>query len=241
MRGRKPRSLTISAADRPILEFVAHDRRLAWFQVQHARIILAIAAGERVGDLATRLECDRTTIWRVCRRYEQGGLKQLLQDDPRRDIRWRFPPSNVPRSSNSLAWDPSLRDCTSPTGQARIWLAKPLRTTSLRRSVPPRSVASCNGSICNRTAHAIGGPRSWTNGSRNGPRRCCGATATPSDWHAKASGSSAPTRFPTFRYWSECRSAGPFPATSNTKSLSTPGTERSICCCFWQCTAVRWT
>ena len=83
MRGRKPRSLTISAADRPILEFVAHDRRLAWFQVQHARIILAIAAGERVGDLATRLECDRTTIWRVCRRYEQGGLKQLLQDDPR--------------------------------------------------------------------------------------------------------------------------------------------------------------
>jgi hypothetical protein len=83
MRGRKPRSLTIAAADRPILEFVAHDRRLAWFQVQRARIILAIAAGERVSDLTDRLECDRTTVWRVCRRYEQGGLKQLLQDDPR--------------------------------------------------------------------------------------------------------------------------------------------------------------
>src|SRR4029079_14335260 len=83
MRGRKPRSLSIAAADRPILEFVARDRRLAWFQVQHARIILAIAAGERVGDLTDRLECDRTTVWRVCRRYEQGGLKQLLQDGSR--------------------------------------------------------------------------------------------------------------------------------------------------------------
>jgi hypothetical protein len=84
MRGRKPRPLTISAVDTPILEFVAHSRRLAWFQVQHARITLAIAAGQRVGDLADRLACDRTTIWRVRRRYERGGLKQLLQDEPRR-------------------------------------------------------------------------------------------------------------------------------------------------------------
>ena len=83
MRGRRPRPLTLSAADTPILEAIAHSRRLAWFQVQHARIILAIAAGQRVGDLATRLECDPATVWRVCRRYEQGGLKKLLQDDPR--------------------------------------------------------------------------------------------------------------------------------------------------------------
>jgi hypothetical protein len=113
MRGRRPRSLTVLATDRPILEFVAHGRRLAWFQVQHARIILAIAAGERVGDLATRLECDRTTIWRVCRRYEQGGLKQLLQDDPRQghpleipppptgpDRRTRLPGARRPRSAH---------------------------------------------------------------------------------------------------------------------------------------------
>lgn len=83
MRGRKPRSLTISAADKPILEFVARSRRLAWFQVQHARIVLAVAVGQRVSELAHCLECDRTTIWRVCRRYEQGGLVKLLQDDAR--------------------------------------------------------------------------------------------------------------------------------------------------------------
>ena len=44
MRGRKPRPLTLSNADTPILEFIAHNRRLAWFQVQHARIVLAVAA-----------------------------------------------------------------------------------------------------------------------------------------------------------------------------------------------------
>src|SRR5262245_23699731 len=83
MRGRKPRSLTIQPADTPLLQAVARSRRLAWFQVQHARIVLAVAAGERVGQVASRLECDRATVWRVCRRYEQGGLKKLLVDDPR--------------------------------------------------------------------------------------------------------------------------------------------------------------
>ena len=83
MRGRRPRPLTIPEADAPLLEAVAHSRRLCWFQVQHARIILAVASGERVHDIASRLECDRATVWRICRRYEQGGLKKLLLDDSR--------------------------------------------------------------------------------------------------------------------------------------------------------------
>jgi hypothetical protein len=56
---------------------------LAWFQGQPARIVLAVAAGEPIQAIATRLECDRVTVWRVCRRYEQGGLKELLLDEPR--------------------------------------------------------------------------------------------------------------------------------------------------------------
>src|ERR1700676_4858768 len=83
MRGRKPRPVTVADADRPILQAVAHHRRLAWFQVQHARIVLAVAAGEPIQAVASRTECDRATVWRVCRRYEQGGLKQLLLDDSR--------------------------------------------------------------------------------------------------------------------------------------------------------------
>src|SRR4051794_6233614 len=82
MRGRKPRPLTLAVHDRPILEAVAHCRRLAWFQVQHARIVLAIADGERTQDVAARLACDRATVWRACRRYEHGGLSHLLLDDP---------------------------------------------------------------------------------------------------------------------------------------------------------------
>jgi Winged helix-turn helix len=83
MRGRRPRPLTLQPADTPILQAVAHSRRLAFFQVQHARMVLAVAAGQRVGAVASRLECDRSTVWRVCRRYEQGGLKKLLVDGPR--------------------------------------------------------------------------------------------------------------------------------------------------------------
>jgi hypothetical protein len=83
MRGRKPRPMTIADADLPILQAVAHHRRSAWFQVQHARIVLAVAAGEPIQAVASQTECDRATVWRVCRRYEQGGLKQLLLDDSR--------------------------------------------------------------------------------------------------------------------------------------------------------------
>ena len=83
MRGRKPRPLTIAATDAPTLQAVAHSRHLSFFQVQHARIALAVAAGEPIRSVAARLECDRATVWRVCRRYEHGGLKELLLEASR--------------------------------------------------------------------------------------------------------------------------------------------------------------
>src|SRR5262249_13542111 len=58
MRGRKPRPLVIAASDLPILRAVARARHLAWFQVQHARIVLAVAAGEPIHSVASRMECD---------------------------------------------------------------------------------------------------------------------------------------------------------------------------------------
>jgi hypothetical protein len=121
MRGRRPRPLTIPAADTPILQAVARSRRLCWFQVQHARIVLAVANGERVHEVAPRLECDRATVWRVCRRYEQGGLRRLLRDDPREARPQEISPRSAPRSSRWPAWSPSPRGCTSPIGPARTW------------------------------------------------------------------------------------------------------------------------
>jgi hypothetical protein len=61
MRGRKPRPLTISPADLPILQGVAHSRRLAFFQVQHARIVLAVAADARAAE-ERRLNVNRNTF-----------------------------------------------------------------------------------------------------------------------------------------------------------------------------------
>jgi hypothetical protein len=48
--------LIIPAADLPILEAVARSRRLCWFQVQYARIVLAVAGGEPVHEVASRLQ-----------------------------------------------------------------------------------------------------------------------------------------------------------------------------------------
>ncbi len=120
MPGRKPRPLTIADTDADILRAVARSRHLCFYQVQHARIVLAVAAGEPIPSVADRLECDRTTVWRVCRRYEQGGWKGLLVDEPRLGRPQEIsPPSSVLKSSNWPAWSRSPRACTSPTGPAR--------------------------------------------------------------------------------------------------------------------------
>lgn len=98
MRGRKPRELNIDANDRPILEEVARSRTLPWFQVERARIVLAVAAGQRIQELAARQDFDRTTIWRLCRRYEEQGVEGLLSQEPRTGHPSRISPP--PTSAN---------------------------------------------------------------------------------------------------------------------------------------------
>jgi hypothetical protein len=83
MQGRKPRGLSLAAHDVSLLERIARSRILPWFQVQRARVVLAIAGGERVQTVAFQMQCDPSTIWRLCRRYEQAGLEGLLAEAPR--------------------------------------------------------------------------------------------------------------------------------------------------------------
>jgi transposase len=80
MRGRKPEPLTIAQGDRAALHSVAHSGSLPWFQVQRAKIVLAISGGERQSSIAGRLECDEATVWRACQRYRQRGLASLFAD-----------------------------------------------------------------------------------------------------------------------------------------------------------------
>jgi Homeodomain-like domain len=79
MRGRKPQLLQIPLDDRSLLQQLARSQIRPWYQVQHARIVLAIAAGERVQAVASQLQCDSSTVWRVCRRYEQVGMVGVVE------------------------------------------------------------------------------------------------------------------------------------------------------------------
>ena len=83
MRGRRPRPLTLHSDDVAILQWLARCRSQPWFQVQHARILLGIAAGQRVKTPAREVQCDAATVWRVCRGYEQHGLDVVLWEAPR--------------------------------------------------------------------------------------------------------------------------------------------------------------
>ena len=78
MRGRRPRDLALGAEDAAALRQVARCQSLPWFQVRRARTVLAVAGGERVDAVADRMECDRATIWRTCRLYEERGMDGLM-------------------------------------------------------------------------------------------------------------------------------------------------------------------
>lgn len=83
MRGRRPAILTIARRDQDALHSTAQSGSLPWFQVQRAKIVLAVAAGERPCSVAARLECDEATVWRAGERYRHDGLVGLFADGRR--------------------------------------------------------------------------------------------------------------------------------------------------------------
>jgi len=80
MRGRGPEPLTIAPPDADTVRAVAHSDSLPWFQVRRARIVLALAAGERRRPLAARRGCDAATGWRTCERSRRAGLAALFSE-----------------------------------------------------------------------------------------------------------------------------------------------------------------
>lgn len=77
MRGRKPRDLTIRPDDRAELEQIARSRYRPAFQVLRAIILLSIAGGERVRNVAEKVNVDPATVWRTCRKYETEGMASV--------------------------------------------------------------------------------------------------------------------------------------------------------------------
>lgn len=84
MRGRKPERLVLKPKDVRVLQDLLNDGQTPWHIARRAQILLYRTNPEqRVVLLGQTVEQDRTTIWRVCERYRQGGLDAALQDAPR--------------------------------------------------------------------------------------------------------------------------------------------------------------
>ena len=228
MRGRRPEKLTIARRDQEILQAAAHNGSLPCFQVQRAKIGLAIAAEERRCSVAARLECDESTVWRACERYRQEGLASLFADG---------------RQGNS-----GRRSRISPVQQAQIVelaclepIAKGLHLThwsseDLARQViddkilPPsarqRFAEFCTTSICNLIGLGIGRHLGWMPGSRRGRSKSFGAMPMRIGFRNKASGWCVSMRSRLSRFWSVTRSAERSLGQSSNRSSITPGTGR---------------
>jgi transposase len=91
VRGRRPRDLQLKAEDIPVLEALVHSGRTQQRVARRARILLEMDRGERVKLLSKRVDQDPSTIWRVCRRYEERGM-EAVHDAPRSGRPPEIPP-----------------------------------------------------------------------------------------------------------------------------------------------------
>ena len=66
MRGRKPECLSLRTEDIPLLQQIARSQVLPWYQVRRARIVLAMAKGQRVQTVAFQMQCAPRTVRRTC-------------------------------------------------------------------------------------------------------------------------------------------------------------------------------
>jgi hypothetical protein len=77
MRGRKPKRVTLPREHVVVLESLLRSEQTAKHVARRAQILLALHAYERTGPIADRTARHRTTVWRVCQRYETFGLEAV--------------------------------------------------------------------------------------------------------------------------------------------------------------------
>ena len=84
MRGRKPESFVLNPEDKKVLQQLLRDGQTPLRVARRAQILLSRAEAEqRVMLVSAKVEQDRTTVWRVCERYQDAGLEAALYDAPR--------------------------------------------------------------------------------------------------------------------------------------------------------------
>ena len=68
--------------DIPHLEALLRNGKTEQRTARRSRILLGMHRAERVKPLSEKVEQDPSTIWRVCRRYEERGI-EAMYDAPR--------------------------------------------------------------------------------------------------------------------------------------------------------------
>ena len=97
MRGRKPEQFELKPKDERSLRALLRDGQTSLKVARRAQILLGRTAAARpIARLGEKVEQDRTTIWRVCERYAQGGLEAALYDAPRSGRPRVFSPKRAP-------------------------------------------------------------------------------------------------------------------------------------------------
>ena len=140
MRGRKPLVLRIVPHDAPILQQIARSRSLPWYQIQRAKIVLGVAAGEPIHDLAVQHSVrPLDDLENLPPLPGLGTARPPGPTTPNPGGLPGFPPPTTGQIVDWPAWNRSPRGCTSLTGPARTWPVKPSLTGSPRPSVTGRS------------------------------------------------------------------------------------------------------
>ncbi len=97
MRGRDPDKFVLKRKDKAFLLELLRDGQTPLKVARRALILLDRANGKQsLATLEEKVGQDRTTIWRVCERYEQGGLDAALYDAPRSGRPRVFSPAPTP-------------------------------------------------------------------------------------------------------------------------------------------------
>ena len=97
MRGRKPDRFSLKPKDQIYLRQLLRDGQTPLQVARRAQILLGRTdAEQRIRLLGEKVEQGRTTIWRVCERYSQGGLEAALYDAPRSGRPRVFSPRRTP-------------------------------------------------------------------------------------------------------------------------------------------------
>src|SRR3989304_2889689 len=97
MHGRQPDKFVLEPEDETFLHELLRDGQTPWRIARRAQILLGRAnEQQRVVLLGDKVEQDEATIWRVCERYQQGGLEAALYDAPRSGRPRVFSPKRTP-------------------------------------------------------------------------------------------------------------------------------------------------